>query len=446
STEALIATGYYRLGIWDDEPADRLLAKYDVLDGIVSTTGQVMLGLSIGCARCHDHKKDPLPQADYYRLLAYFRDVSDMNVGNLRRVVLDQDQKERAALQLAHRRDEQQVYRELQEWKHKFAGALARERGLEVTGRSQDLTALRFRFYRDTFEQLPDFEPLKPEEQGELPEGRPSLAVAARAEAIGIVFEGTLQAPQAGDYEFQFQATEGVRLLVGSHTVFERRKKGKHKGEGRMRLEAGEHPFRLEYFNTVAEPVLKLSWSGPGFEARSLTEGAPGRGPLVPDSRAKGQEWKFTTQTPAAEWHQPAFDDAGWKTAPGGFGVRGTPGSHVRTEWKSNEIWLRKKFEVGVVPARLALTLHHDEDAQVYLNGELLHEAPGFTTDYQTVILPASASGRLRTGENVLAVRCRQTSGGQYIDVGLEEAPAAAVLDALLVEHGPALLGDGFAK
>ena len=446
STEALIATGYYRLGIWDDEPADRLLAKYDVLDGIVSTTGQVMLGLSIGCARCHDHKKDPLPQADYYRLLAYFRDVSDMNVGNLRRVVLDQDQKERAALQLAHRRDEQQVYRELQDWRHKFAGALARERGLEVTGRSQDLTGLRFRFYRDTFEQLPDFEPLKPEEQGELPEGRPTLAVASRAEAIGIVFEGTLQAPQTGAYEFQFQATEGARLVVGSHTVFERRKKGKHKGEGRMQLEAGEHPFRLEYFNTVAEPVLKLSWSGPGFETRSLTEGAPGRGPLVADSRAKAQEWKFTTQTPAADWNQPAFDDAGWKAAPGGFGVRGTPGSHVRTEWKSNEIWLRKKFEVGVVPARLALTLHHDEDAQIYLNGELLHEAPGFATDYQTIILPTSASSRLRVGENVLAVRCRQTGGGQYIDVGLEEAPAAAVLDALLAEHGPALLGEGFAK
>src|SRR6185369_6557585 len=46
--ESLIATGYYRLGLWDDEPADRPLAKYDVLDGVLSTTGQVMLGMSVG--------------------------------------------------------------------------------------------------------------------------------------------------------------------------------------------------------------------------------------------------------------------------------------------------------------------------------------------------------------------------------------------------------------
>ena len=63
SAEALIATGFYRLGIWDDEPADKPLARYDVLDGIVSTTGQVFLGITINCARCHDHKKDPIPSA-----------------------------------------------------------------------------------------------------------------------------------------------------------------------------------------------------------------------------------------------------------------------------------------------------------------------------------------------------------------------------------------------
>lgn len=86
SADALIATGFYRLGIWDDEPADRPLARYDVLDGVVSTTGQVFLGMTINCARCHDHKVDPVPQADYYRLLAFFIDVTDQDGKNLRRV------------------------------------------------------------------------------------------------------------------------------------------------------------------------------------------------------------------------------------------------------------------------------------------------------------------------------------------------------------------------
>jgi hypothetical protein len=86
SAEAWIATGFYRLGIWDDEPADRPLARYDVLDGVVSTAGQVFLGLSIHCARCHEHKKDPIPQADYYRLLAFFNDVTNQDGKNTRKV------------------------------------------------------------------------------------------------------------------------------------------------------------------------------------------------------------------------------------------------------------------------------------------------------------------------------------------------------------------------
>lgn len=73
---ALIATGYYRLGQWDDEPADPEQARYDELDDIVATTGQVMLGVSINCARCHDHKIDPVPQKDYYRLLSFFQGLN----------------------------------------------------------------------------------------------------------------------------------------------------------------------------------------------------------------------------------------------------------------------------------------------------------------------------------------------------------------------------------
>ncbi len=82
--DAIIATGYYRLGIWDDEPADREQRRYDGLDDIVATTGQVFLGLTMDCARCHNHKRDPIPQKDYYRLLAFFRNISDYNNGGPR--------------------------------------------------------------------------------------------------------------------------------------------------------------------------------------------------------------------------------------------------------------------------------------------------------------------------------------------------------------------------
>lgn len=73
--DRIIATGYYRLGLWDDEPADPKQARADEMDDWVSTTGQVFLGMSLNCARCHEHKKDPIAQADYYRFVAFFQDI-----------------------------------------------------------------------------------------------------------------------------------------------------------------------------------------------------------------------------------------------------------------------------------------------------------------------------------------------------------------------------------
>ena len=73
--DQLIATGYYRLGKWDDEPVDRKQAWFDDMDDVLATTSQAFLGMTINCARCHDHKIDPIPQADYYRMLAFFRNV-----------------------------------------------------------------------------------------------------------------------------------------------------------------------------------------------------------------------------------------------------------------------------------------------------------------------------------------------------------------------------------
>ena len=73
--DSIIATGFQRLGVWDDEPDDKRMAEFDELDDILSTTGTAMLGLTLGCARCHDHKFDPISHSDYYKLLAFFRNV-----------------------------------------------------------------------------------------------------------------------------------------------------------------------------------------------------------------------------------------------------------------------------------------------------------------------------------------------------------------------------------
>ena len=60
TSERTIATAFYRLGAWDFDPTDRVLAQYDDLDGILTTVSQVFLATTINCARCHDHKFDPI--------------------------------------------------------------------------------------------------------------------------------------------------------------------------------------------------------------------------------------------------------------------------------------------------------------------------------------------------------------------------------------------------
>jgi hypothetical protein len=72
SAETRTATGLHRLGLIDDEPADPVMDRFDQLDDMVKTVGTTFLGISIHCARCHDHKFDPIRQEDYYRLVAFF--------------------------------------------------------------------------------------------------------------------------------------------------------------------------------------------------------------------------------------------------------------------------------------------------------------------------------------------------------------------------------------
>ena len=71
---AMMATGFLGAGVFPTQltEAEFESARYDELDDMVMTTGVSFLGLSVGCARCHDHKFDPIPSRDYYRLTATF--------------------------------------------------------------------------------------------------------------------------------------------------------------------------------------------------------------------------------------------------------------------------------------------------------------------------------------------------------------------------------------
>ncbi len=85
--DTVLATGFNRLGPWDDEPADVAMDHYDQLDDLVRATSQAFLGLTLGCARCHDHKFDPLDQRDYYSMVAVFRPLTRPKTGTVPRVM-----------------------------------------------------------------------------------------------------------------------------------------------------------------------------------------------------------------------------------------------------------------------------------------------------------------------------------------------------------------------
>ncbi|HEV7223218.1 MAG TPA: DUF1549 domain-containing protein, partial [Pirellulales bacterium] len=99
---ALMATGFLAAGVHSTQITKNQVEKerYDELDDMSAVTGTSLLGLSIGCARCHDHKFDPIPTRDYYRLLSTFTTTVRSEI----ELDLDREtyQKAKAAYELAH--------------------------------------------------------------------------------------------------------------------------------------------------------------------------------------------------------------------------------------------------------------------------------------------------------------------------------------------------------
>ena len=308
SAAAITATGFHRLGIWDDEPADRVLARYDYLDDIVRTTTEVFLGMTVGCARCHDHKIDPIPTKDYYSMLSFFANITPHGKGD-------------------------------------------------------------------------------------------SNLVEVKDQVGNKTYESDIQ-----KWELRRQTLRS--LMTGFEEKF---------------LVAFHKDASIQKSNKVrAKPVL-----------------------LLEDARGKGSQWNYLERKPRQEWIEVGFDARDWKSGIGGFGTKGTPKANVRTIWKSKDIWMRTSFRLAAIPKTLRLNLHHDEDVEVYLNGKLVFQKPGHISKYQTHDITDISADVLQTGKNVVAVHCRQTVGGQYIDLGLECFEEAVDLAGLIRKHAKKVMGDG---
>lgn len=141
---------------------------------------------------------------------------------------------------------------------------------------------------------------------------------------------------------------------------------------------------------------------------------------LVPAADTQAAVWRFTTTKPAEDWSQPGFNDSAWAQGQGGFGTRGTPGAVVGTVWNTREIWLRREIELPAGKSSDPQAwLHHDEDAEIYVNGVLALRTSGWSNNYDSFPFNNAGKAALKPGKNVIAIHCRQTGGGQYIDLGL---------------------------
>ncbi len=130
-------------------------------------------------------------------------------------------------------------------------------------------------------------------------------------------------------------------------------------------------------------------------------------------------DWKYTTKRPPDGWERLGYDDADWKTAPAPFGNLDVPNKPVRTEWKTNEIWLRREVELPADFKNPLFLLWHDDETDVYINGILAAKMRGQNGDYEEIPLLTSGREALQPGKNLIAVRVYHRDGNQIFDLGL---------------------------
>lgn len=140
---------------------------------------------------------------------------------------------------------------------------------------------------------------------------------------------------------------------------------------------------------------------------------------IIPMTNDEHWEARYTMTQPAADWTQLSFDDSSWTQGKAAFGTKEM--KRIGTEWNSQDIWIRRSFELSqdLTSETVYLRYSHDDVFELYLNNEKLVATDLSWKNDVTVELSPAAKAKLRKGNNVIAAHCHNTSGGAYVDFGL---------------------------
>lgn len=139
---------------------------------------------------------------------------------------------------------------------------------------------------------------------------------------------------------------------------------------------------------------------------------------------------QYTESDPGPGWMQQHYDDSTWESgkAPFGSGWQDTPA----TNWTSQNLWVRRTFEWDGASGieQLVLQLRHDDDVEVYLNGDLAYQCSRcYVSGIKNYLLSEAITKKLKKGKNTLALHCTNTAGWAWLDAGLGKQKKPAKLE-----------------
>ena len=313
---AMIATGFNLLGPDMTDSSDQVQRRQNTLNDMTDTAGSVFLGLTIGCARCHDHKFEPISMVDYYGLQAFFTHAKFHS--NLNIVPVSQ----RAALAEAIGRFESErnvVQSELDELERP---ARSRLREAKLALQSEEVRAAH-----------------------ETPEEKRTPAERERvAETIRFVSVSTAEVVK----ELNAEEKSRHKFLMDQLKVIDQRKPKLDLAIGLQNAAQPEKTFVLE----MGDPAHRGEEVQPGFLAvltpgsasKNSAERIQDRGPYrVSSGRARLADWLVDEQHPLTSrvmvnrlWHH--HFGRGLVRTPSDFGIQGAAPTHPELlDWLSVE-------------------------------------------------------------------------------------------------------------